>query len=171
MNGFEEIQKITKNFVEESKQAKQKIVQIESKRNELAQERNKKKNANIDEYKAEINALGKQISELGNQSQELQNKLNLKFYDVKKIIDIMVDNIIFEEIRKVRKINEIREDLEEKIAIREERKAKYEMQKQDFYARFGRMPELSENAQKEDEIQDKQYENYKTKIQEVEKII
>lgn len=171
MNGFEEIQKITKNFVEESKQAKQKIVQIESKRNELAQERNKKKNANIDEYKAEINALGKQISELGNQSQELQNKLNLKFYDVKKIVDIMVDNIISEEIRKVRKINEIREDLEEKIAIREERKAKYEMQKQDFYARFGRMPELSENAQKEDEIQDKQCENYKTKIQEVEKII
>lgn len=171
MNGFEEIQKITKNFVEESKQAKQKIVQIESKRNELAQERNKKKNANIDEYKAEINVLGKQISELGNQSQELQNKLNLKFYDVKKIIDIMVDNIISEEIRKVRKINEIREDLEEKIAIREERKAKYEMQKQDFYARFGRMPELSENAQKEDEIQDKQCENYKTKIQEVEKII
>ena len=43
MRGFEEIQKIVKNFVEESKQAKQQIIEIENERNNLAQERNEKK--------------------------------------------------------------------------------------------------------------------------------
>lgn len=37
MNGLEEIQKIINNFIDESKQAKQKISQIENERNILAQ--------------------------------------------------------------------------------------------------------------------------------------
>ena len=49
MRGFEEIQKIVENFVEESKQAKQQIIEIENERNNLAQERNEKKEANIQE--------------------------------------------------------------------------------------------------------------------------
>ena len=91
MDGLEEIQKIINNFIDESKQAKQKISQIENERNILAQNRNQKKDANSNEYEAEINMLGKQIAELGNQSQELQNKLDAKYIDVKKVVNLMVD--------------------------------------------------------------------------------
>ena len=65
----------------------------------------------------------------------------------------MIDNLITERIRKVRKIDEERQELEERIALKEERNLKYEMQKQEFYERFGRTPELSKNAEQEDEIQ------------------
>ena len=101
MNGLEEIQKIINNFIYESKQAKQKISQIENERNILAQNRNQKKDANSNEYEAEINMLGKQIAELGNQSQELQNKLDAKYIDVKKVVNLMVDNLTAEGIRKL----------------------------------------------------------------------
>ena len=171
MNKLEDIQEIIKMFVEESKQAKQEIAQIESERTKLAQERNEKKEANINDYVAEINMLGKQISILGNQSQEIQNKLDKKYNDVKKVVNLMVDNLITEGIRKIRKINEEREELEEKISIQEERNAKYEIQKQEFYERFGRIPELSENAKREDEVQDKQCQFYKNRIIEVEEKI
>lgn len=166
MRGFEEIQKIVKNFVEESKQAKQQIIDIENERNNLAQERNEKKEANIQENLAKINELGKQISKLGNQSQELQNKLDKRFFEVKKLVNLMIDNKITEEMRKIRKINEVKEEYMEKIALKEERNAKYEIQKQEFFERFGRMPELSENAKKEDTIQDKQCEKYREKAEE-----
>ena len=166
MRGFEEIQKIVKNFVEESKQAKQQIIDIENERNNLAQERNEKKEANIQENLAKINELGKQISKLGNQSQELQNKLDKRFFEVKKLVNLMIDNKITEEMRKIRKINEVKEEYMEKIALKEERNAKYEIQKQEFLERFGRMPELSENAKKEDAIQDKQCEKYREKAEE-----
>lgn len=166
MRGFEEIQKIVKNFVEESKQAKQQIIDIENERNNLAQERNEKKEANIQENLAKINELGKQISKLGNQSQELQNKLDKRFFEVKKLVNLMIDNKITEEMRKIRKINEVKEEYMEKIALKEERNAKYEIQKQEFFERFGRMPELSENAKKEDAIQDKQCEKYREKAEE-----
>ena len=106
MRGFEEIQKIVENFVEESKQAKQQIIEIENERNNLAQERNEKKEANIQENLAKINELGKQISKLGNQSQELQNKLDKRFFEVKELVNLMIDNKITEEMRKIRKINE-----------------------------------------------------------------
>ena len=166
MRGFEEIQKIVKNFVEESKQAKQQIIDIENERNNLAQERNEKKEANIQENLAKINELGKQISKLGNQSQELQNKLDKRFFEVKELVNLMIDNKITEEMRKIRKINEVKEEYMEKIALKEERNAKYEIQKQEFFERFGRMPELSENAKKEDAIQDKQCEKYREKAEE-----
>ena len=168
MNGFEEIKRTTKNFIESSKQAKQEIGKIERKRNELAQERNEKKNADIGQYKAEISALGNQISQLGNQSQELQNKLDKRFREVQKVVNLMADNLIAEEIRKIRKIAEDREELEEKIKLQEERDARYELQKQDFYERFGRVPVLSANAKREDEIQDKQNQVYRAKIEEIE---
>lgn len=171
MNKLEDIQKIIKMFIEESKQAKQEIAHIESERTKLAQERNEKKEANINDYVAEINMIGKQISILGNQSQEIQNKLDRKYNDVKKVVNLMVDNLITEGIRKIRKIAEEREELEEKISIQEERNAKYEIQKQEFYERFGRMPELSENAKREDEVQDKQCQFYKNRIIKVEEKI
>ena len=166
MRGFEEIQKIVENFVEESKQAKQQIIEIENERNNLAQERNEKKEANIQENLAKINELGKQISKLGNQSQELQNKLDKRFFEVKELVNLMIDNKITEEMRKIRKINEVKEEYMEKIALKEERNAKYEIQKQEFFERFRRMPELSENAKKEDAIQDKQCEKYRKKAEE-----
>ena len=112
MRGFEEIQKIVENFVEESKQAKQQIIEIENERNNLAQERNEKKEANIQENLAKINELGKQISKLGNQSQELQNKLDKRFFEVKELVNLMIDNKITEEMRKIRKINEVKDGLE-----------------------------------------------------------
>ena len=166
MRGFEEIQKIVKNFVEESGQAKQQIIEIENERNNLAQERNRKKEANIEENLAEVNELGKQISKLGNQSQELQNKLDKRFLEVKKLVNLMIDNQITEEMRKIRKINEIKEEYIERVSLQEERNARYEMQKQEFFERFGRMPELSENAKQEDTIQDKQCLKYKEKTEE-----
>lgn len=171
MKEFEEIQKIVKNFVEESKQVKQQISEIENERNNLAQKRNEKKEANIEENIAEINVLGKQISKLGNQSQELQNKLDKRFFEVKKLVNLMIDNKITEEMRKIRKIDEIKQDYLEKIAIQKDRKAKYELQKEEFYQRFGRMPEITKNAKIEDEIQDKQCEKYKVKIQEKQELI
>lgn len=171
MNELEEIQKIIKNFVNESKQVKKQISEIESKRTQLAQERNEKKNANTSDCGAEISALGKQISELGNQSQELQNKLDLKFNEMKRLVNLTIDNLITEGIRKVRKIDEERQELENKILLQEERDTKYEMQKQEFYERFGRMPELSEKAKKEDEIQDKQCLTYQAGIKELENLI
>ena len=171
MNGLEEIQKIIKNFVNESKQVKKQISEIESKRTQLAQERNEKKNANTSDCGAEISVLGKQISELGNQSQELQNKLDLKFNEMKRLVNLTIDNLITEGIRKVRKIDEERQELEDKILLQEERDTKYEMQKQEFYERFGRMPELSEKAKKEDEIQDKQCLTYQAGIKELEDLI
>ena len=171
MNGLEEIQKIIKNFVNESKQVKKQISEIESKRTQLAQERNEKKNANTSDCGAEISVLGKQISELGNQSQELQNKLDLKFNEMKRLVNLTIDNLITEGIRKVRKIDEERQELENKILLQEERDTKYEMQKQEFYERFGRMPELSEKAKKEDEIQDKQCLTYQAGIKELEDLI
>ena len=171
MNGLEEIQKIIKNFVYESKQAKEQIAEIENRRTQLAQERNEKKNANTSNCWAEVDALGKQISELGNQSQELQNKLDSRFNEIRKLVNLTIDNLITEGIRKVRKIDEEKQELEEKILLQKERNTKYEMQKQEFYNRFGRMPELSENSKKEDEVQDKQCLSYKTRIEEVEELI
>ena len=168
MRGFEEIQKIVKNFVEESKQAKQQIIDIENERNNLAQERNMKKYADNNENKADIVVLGKQISELGNQSQKLQNKLNAKFYSIKQVVNLMVDNAIVEGIRKIRQMEEIKEEYKQKINLQKERNTRYEMQKQDFYERFGRVPELSEYAKIEDQVQDNQCKEYSNKRKEME---
>ena len=161
MNELKEMQKIIKNFVDESKQVKAQIADIERKRTQLAKERNEKKNANASSCGTEICVLGKQISELGNKSQELQNKLDFKFNEMKTLVNLAIDNLITEGIRKVRKIDEERQELEDKILLQKERDTKYEMQKQEFYERFGRIPEISEKAKKEDEIQHLQLENEK----------
>ena len=171
MNGLEGIQKIIENFVYESNQTKKQIAEIEKERTDLAQERNEKKNISKNNYENEIGMLGKQISELGIKSQELQNKLDSKFNETKKIVNLTIDNLITEGIRRVRKIDEEQHELEEKISLQKERNAKYEAQKQEFYERFGRMPQLSENAQREDKIQDKQCLSYKTKIEKLERSI
>lgn len=168
MNGLEEIQEIIKNFIDERQQVKKQIAEIEAERTQLAQERNEKKKANVYGDLAIISELGKQISKLGNQSQELQNKLDSKFNEEKTQINSKIDNLIAEGIRRIRKIEEEREDLGYKIKLQEERSLKYEIQKQEFYERFGRVPELSENAIKEDEIQDKECLENKKKIQKIE---
>lgn len=175
MNGLEEIQEIIKNFIYEKQQTKQQIVEIEGKRAELAIERNEKKkvnenpeNAYANNSGAEINELGKQITELGNQSQELQNKLDSMFNDVKKQVNLIIDNLIAEGIRKVRKIEDEKQELQQKIELQEAKNAKYEIQKQEFFERFGRMPELSENARQENEIRLKECEAIKIAISEIE---
>lgn len=191
MNRLEEIQEIIKNFIYEKQQTKQQITEIERKRTELAQKRNEKKRINENQINAyannsgaEINELGKQISELGNQSQGLQNKLDSKYNEIKATVNSGIDNLIAEEIRKIKIIEEERQELEENIISQKEKSAKYEIQKQEFYARFGRMPELSQNAiqnvqinQKECELSkeriieiDEQLENEKSQIQQLAKI-
>lgn len=171
MSGLEGIQKIIENFVYESNQTKKQIAEIEKERTDLAQERNSKKSISKRNYEKEISVLGKKISELGIKSQELQNKLDSKFNETKKIVNLTIDNLITEGIRRVRKIDEEQHELEEKISLQKERNAKYETQKQEFFERFGRMPQLSENAQREDKIQDKQCLSYKTKIERLEQSI
>ena len=106
MNGLEEIQKTIGNFAEKSKQTKQQIAQIEKKRAHLAHERNEMKKHNAASWSVEIDVLGNQITELGNQSQELQNKLDAKYIEVKKVVNLMVDNQVAENIRKINKLDE-----------------------------------------------------------------
>ena len=171
MNRLEEIQEIIKNFIYEKQQMKQEITEIEGKRNKIAQQRNEIKFVNetsnklFDQNsKAEIVELGKQISELGSQSQELQNKLNSRYIEVKRQVNIRIDNLISEGIREIRKIEEQKKDLEESISLYESRKAKYEIQRQEFLTRFGRMPELSADAEKDMEIQKQEYLHNKQEV-------
>lgn len=158
MNRLEEIQEIIKNFIEEKQQMTGQIIQIENKRMQLANIRNSKKaqakkiNAFTGEVKAEVNALGKEITDLGNQSQELQYKIDSKSIYVKREVNLYFDNQISESIRKIRKIEEIKKEIENKVEEQKSKSQKYEIQKNEFFARFGRMPELSENAQKENTI-------------------
>lgn len=169
MSELEEIQKIIEKFICESQQTKKQIEEIEKKRTQLAEKRNKFiKTRNCE---VEISILGKQISELGNQSQELQNKLDKKFNETKKIVNLTIDNLITEGIRKVRKMDEEQYEFKEKVLIQKEREEKYEIQKKEFYERFGRLPQLSENAQKEDKIQDKRCSEYKIRIKELGQLI
>lgn len=152
MNKLEEIREFIRNFVYEKKEIQQQIKNIEEKRIELAQERNNaKKTVGNNGVVVE---LGKQIAELGCKSQELQNKLEYSFKNIKIQAEISIDNLITEEIRKIRKMQEEVFELEEKIKEYSEKNAKYELQKQEFYERFGRIPELSENAQVEIKIQE-----------------
>jgi len=154
MNGLEEIQEYIKGFICEKEKIQGQITKIEKNRTQLAQQRNEKKKFNSN-YET-INELGKQISELGNQSQVLQNQLDSKTYALKSQINLSIDNLITERIRKIRIVNEEVKELEEKCEKQKERNEKYELQKQEFYVRFGRMPELSEKAKKESELQEKE---------------
>jgi len=171
MNGLKEIQACLKNFISEKGNIKKQIAEIENKRIQLSQKRNEIKSVtgivNID-----VNRLGKQISELGNQSQELQNKLDSSLCTLKLQINFLIDNLVAESIRKIRKINEEIQELENRTACYKERNEKYQLQKQEFYLRFGRMPELSENAKKQSKLQEKEMkkntveiENFKLQIE------
>ena len=105
MNGLEEIQGNIKNFIAEKQQVKKQISEIEQKRTELAQKRNEMKKSIGGNSNAEINELANQISELGNQSQELQNKLDFSFNAFKTQMNLIIDNIVSENIRKIRRQN------------------------------------------------------------------
>ena len=169
MDEFEKIQEIVKEFNNEAKNIKKEISDIEKTRTSLAQERNRAKNDVFNADIEKINILGDQISKLGNQSQELQNKLNAKFLAVKNEIGSKIDNLITEKIRKIRKVEEEREELVEEIIAQENKNIKYEMQKQEFFERFHRVPELSKQAKIENEIQEKKYMVNKIRVQRIER--
>ena len=171
MNRLEEIKEVIENFENESKQSKMQISEIEEQRTKLAKKRNAIKQKNSKNNFVEISRLGKKISELGNESQRLQNKLDIKFNEIKRIVNLTIDNLVTEEIRKVRKIEEEQKEIEEKILEIKAKNARYEFQKSEFYKRFGRIPEVSENSRKEDESQAKQISLYKKRASEIEKSI
>ena len=131
MNGLEEVQEFMQKFICEKQEIQQQIAKIEKQRTQLAEQRNemKKSNSNC----AEISELGKQISELGNQSQELQKQLDFKFRAVKSQVSSIIDNLIAEGIRKIRLYNNEIQELEEENEKQNERKEKYQLQKQEFY--------------------------------------
>ena len=170
MNGLGEVQEKIIKFICEKQFIQEEIVQIEKQREELAKQRNElKKNSANDNNK--INELGNQIANLGNQSQELQNKLDSNCCVAKSQINLQLDNLVAEGIRKIRKIDEESNEIQEKIEKYEERNEKYQIQKEEFYLRFGRMPELSEKAIKENKIQKEEVEQNALKVQELNKQI
>lgn len=166
MNRLEEIQGIIKNFIYEKQQMKHEIAKIEGQRNVLAQERNRKINENkqkayTEEVEASINALGNKIKELGNQSQEIQNELDKKYFGVKQYILSEINKDISTIIPEIKKIQEEKVGLQHQIEEKEKRDERYIEQKQEFYNRFGRIPVLSENAVKENELQEEEYKKNK----------
>ena len=166
MNGLEKIRECIKNFICEKERVQQQITEIEERRTQLAQERNEKKK--FDNNSTEIDELGRQISELGNQSQGLQNKLDFRLHEVKSQINLIIDNLIAEGIRGIRKVSEEIQELRIKISNQEDRNARYQLQKQEFYVRFGRMPELSENAKQEIKRREEESKLSMSKIEELE---
>ena len=172
MNKFEEIQEIIKNFIYEKQQMKREIAKIERQRTQLAQERNEKKaNAKTMKVVAEISELGKRITELGNQSQELQNKLDSRYLEVREQVNTQINNLIAQGISEIRKHEEIKKEKQVEVEKQEERNSKYQIQKQEFYNRFGRMPELSETAQKENKVKEEECKFNKAEIAKIEEII
>lgn len=172
MNKFEEIQEIIKNFIYEKQQMKREIAKIERQRTQLAQERNEKKaNAKTMKVVAEISELGKRITELGNQSQELQNKLDSRYLEVRAQVNTQINNLISQGISEIRKHEEIKKEKQVEVEKQEERSSKYQIQKQEFYNRFGRMPELSETAQKENQAKEEECKLNKAEIAKIDEII
>ena len=154
MNGLKEIQGHVKNFICEKEKIQKQIVEIEEKRTQMAQQRNEIKASNSDWEN--VCGLGKQITQLGNQSQGLQNQLDFNCRTIKTQINLIIDNLIAEGIRKIRILNEEIKELQQKNENQKERNAKYQLQKEEFFLRFGRMPELSERAAKENKLQEKE---------------
>ena len=172
MNRLEEIQELIKKFIYEKQQMRQEINAIEEKRNVLAQERNNKINENkgnayTEEVQARIFELGNKIKELGNQSQELQNKLDKKYLNIKNEVSNEINSNIASIMPGVREKEEKRFELQQLIEEKEKRDARYLQQKQEFYNRFGRIPVLSENAMKENELQEEEYRKNKLLIEEL----
>jgi len=165
MSGLKEVQECIRNFICEKVQIQQQIADIEQQRIQLAQQRNAKKQ--IEKNCEEVNELGMQISVLGNKSQELQNKLDSKIRELKTQANFAIDSLVAETIRKIRIANGEIQDIQAIIENQKERNAKYQVQKQEFYLRFGRMPELSEKAINESKLQAKDSEKSKLEIEEL----
>ena len=165
MNGLREIQESIRNFICEKVQIQEQIAKIEAQRTQLAQQRNAKKQ--IDANCVEVNELGRQISELGNKSQELQNCLDSKVNEIKSQVNFAIDNLVAEGIRKIRIANGEIQDLNTRIERQKERNAKYQLQKQEFYLRFGRIPELSERSVMESKLQEKESEKSQLEIEQL----
>lgn len=163
MNGLGEIQGYIKNFICEKENIQRQIAEIEARRTQLAQQRNEKKKE--DSNCETVNQLGREISELGNQSQELQKQLDFKSLAIKSQINLVIDNSVAEGIRKIRIIDGEINELQEKNEKQKERNAKYQLQRQEFYVRFGRMPELSDRAEKASKLQEKETEKNELEIQ------
>ena len=165
MNGLEEIREYVGNFVVEKGQVQKQIGEIEEKRTQLAQQRNEKKKVNSNDVT--VYELGRQICELGNQSQELQRKLDFKNYEIKEQVNLIIDSILIESIRRIsmiyQEINELEVASKKQIEIIE----KYLFQRREFYVRFGRMPELSERAKNEIKLQKKRFIKMKIEIHEM----
>ena len=156
MNGLKDVQEYIKSFICEKQNIQKQIIEIEAKRERLAGIRNEIKKVN--NASEDINVLGKEISELGNQSQELQKQIDFKSHAIKQQINLFIDNSVAEGIRKIRIIDGEICELEERNEKQKERNAKYQLQRQEFYVRFGRMPELSERAEKASKLQEKEVE-------------
>ena len=172
MNRLEEIQELIKKFIYEKQQMRQEINAIEEKRNVLAQERNNKINENngkayTEEVQARIFELGNQIKELGNQSQELQNKLDKKYLNIKNEVANAINNNIASIMPGVKEKEEKRTEVQQHIEEKENRDTRYIKQKEEFYKRFGRIPVLSENAMKENELQEEEYRKNKVLIEQL----
>ena len=172
MNRLEEIQELIKKFIYEKQQMRQEINAIEEKRNVLAQERNNKINENkgkayTEEVQARIFELGNQIKELGNQSQELQNKLDKKYFNIKSEITTEINENISSIMPGIQEIEGERVKIQQQIEEKENRDARYIKQKEEFYKRFGRIPVLSENAMKENELQEEEYRKNKSLIEQL----
>ena len=163
MNGLGEVQEYIKGFICEKQKIQNQIIKIEDKRELLAQLRNEIKKVN--NASEDINILGKEIAELGNKSQELQNQLDSKKHAIKLQINLILDNAVAEGIRKIRIINSEICELEEKNQTQKERNTKYQLQRQEFYVRFGRMPELSERAEKARKLQEKETEKNELEVE------
>ena len=172
MNRLEEIQELIKKFIYEKQQMRQEINAIEEKRNVLAQERNNKINENngkayTEEVQARIFELGNQIKELGNQSQELQNKLDKKYLNIKNEVANEINSNIASIMPGVKEKEEKRAEIQQHIEEKENRDTRYIKQKEEFYKRFGRIPVLSENAMKENELQEEEYRKNKLLIEQL----
>lgn len=162
MNKLVEIQELIKKFIYEKQQTQKEITTIEEKRNVLARERNNLINENngeiySEEVQVRIFALGNQIKELGNQSQEIQNKLDRKYLDIKDEVTCKINENISKIMTVIHERKEKILGIQERIKEKENRDARYTKQKEEFYKRFGRIPVLSENAMKENEMQEEEY--------------
>ena len=157
-------------FIFEKQEISNEISKIERERNRIAQQRNEEKknmkyvNADTSKMEAEVSELGRKIAELGNKSQELQRKIDAKSLNIKNEINSEIDGLISEENYKILSIEITKKELEEKITENEAKVKKYELQKNEFYSRFGRMPELSENSKKEIHSHEEECNRAKEKI-------
>ena len=163
MDRLEEIKEKLQNYMEEKRKTQQQITEIETQRAEVAQDRNFKKGLNrvfkSEDIKSEIDELGKEISNLGNESQTLQKQIDSKLVEIKSQLSIELNNLIAEDIRKTRIIDEQIQEIMASNVEQKERTSKYQSQKQEFFVRFGRIPELSQEAVQEWEKQQKKYES------------